>query len=181
LLPLLVVLSVTQAHGQAVVYWPTVVPLVEAQLIAAGTDGIVVLSPAPGVYLSVQPDGRFETRTTVATWELATRIGTSVLRYDGAGTVRYVFIQDRAVVAPAVVPPVVNDPQPPNIRTTDAMDVLIRVVWWLKYFGHPEAADRDYWMGVIMDTLYKEGHAVGWTADDYWPGKMRDAYGEPTK
>ncbi len=173
LISLALVLSATTASAQTVVFWPQPVPLVVGRL-DPWPGGFVTLQSSPGVYISVQPDGRLETRTAVGGWELATRIGTSVLRFDGAGTPRFLFIQEPT--PPPIVKPDPTIP-PPNIRTEDRAQVDLRVTWWLTYFAHPE--HHDWWMAAIFDELYHEGHAVGWTADLYWPGKMHDEYGKP--
>jgi hypothetical protein len=81
---------------------------------------------------------------------------------------------------PIVIDPDPLGPAPPNIRTENHDDVDARVTWWLTYYGHLTVADHDYWMGIIFDTLYHEGHAIGWTADSYWPDLMRDAYTRKT-
>ncbi len=122
---------------------------------------IVTLKTAHG-YLSFQPpsDGvsvRVEYRDTVGSWE----------RIELEG---FVCPPDVVVKPDPTIPP-------PNIRTEDRAQVDLRVTWWLTYFAHPE--HHDWWMAAIFDELYHEGHAVGWTADLYWPGKMHDEYGKP--
>jgi hypothetical protein len=77
-----------------------VVFLPQATALQEGTleplpGGLFALTTAPGVFVSVQPDGRIETRTIVGPWEEASRIAPNLLQYDGAGTTRYIFIQDR--------------------------------------------------------------------------------------
>ncbi len=126
---------------------------------------IVTLKTAHG-YLSFQPpsDGvsvRVEYRDTVGSWE----------RIELEGFV--------CPPAPIIVDPDPLGPAPANIRTENVDDVDVRVTWWLQYYGHLTVADHDYWMGVIFD-MYHEGHQIGWTADSYWPDKMRDAYAGKT-
>ncbi len=125
---------------------------------------IVTLKTAHG-YLSFQPpsDGvsvRVEYRDTVGSWE-------------------QIDLEGFVCPPPIIVDPDPLGPAPPNIRTEDPLAVDARVTWWLQYYGHLTVADHDYWMGVIFD-MYHEGHAVGWTADSYWPDKMRDAYAGQT-
>jgi hypothetical protein len=120
----------------------------------------ITLKTAHG-YLSFQPpaDGvsvRVEYRDQVGSWE-------------------QVELEGFVCPPPDVVKPDPLGPAPPNVRTEDRDAVDARVTWWLQYYGHLTVADHDYWMGVIFD-MYHEGHAVGWTADSYWPDKMRDAY-----
>lgn len=184
------VLSASVAHAQAVVYSPTPLPLVVGFLEPVAGGDLVALRTAANLYISVQPDGTVQTRPAANSWESATRIGTSVLRYDGAGAPRYLFIGPVAtpvviVIPPIVIPPIVVAPSPvppPNIQTADPALVLIRVSWWLTYFNQNTPANVDYWMGVIQGTLYPaEAHTPGWTADSYWPDKMRAGYGDPVK
>ncbi len=175
LLTLGLVVCSAAAYAQTdVLFWPQPVPLVTGRL-EAWPGNLVSLESTPGTYVSVQPDGRLETRTAVHAWELATRIGPSILRFDGAGTPRYLFLAERT---PPPVVVVVPDPTlpPENIRTTDPAAVSLRVTYWLTVYGHLTDADHAYWMGIIFDTLYHEGHAIGWTADSYWPDLMRKGY-----
>jgi len=58
--------------------------------------GVVLINPL-GDVASLQPDGRLEWRApgTVGAYELATREGPNLLRYDGTGSVFYVAVQER--------------------------------------------------------------------------------------
>ena len=58
--------------------------------------GVVLINP-DGEVASLQPDGRLEWRApgTVGAYELATRDGANLLRYDGTGSVYYVAVQER--------------------------------------------------------------------------------------
>lgn len=58
-------------------------------------DGFVVLIDAAGAIVSPQPDGRIEMRTRIGGWERATRVGSSLLRYDGTGSTYYVVVEER--------------------------------------------------------------------------------------
>lgn len=113
-LALLVFLAPLAAHGQAVLFTPTTQTLQTAVLVAQ-PDGFVVVSPSPGVVLSVQPNGAVETRSAsaIAGWELATRVGPNLVRFDGAGPARYlvVFAAGGATpVGPTDPPDVVVNP-----------------------------------------------------------------------
>ncbi len=100
----LVLLSAVPSAAQAVVFWPSPVPLVEGVLERRSPD-CLTLAITPGVYISLQPDGRIETRTVVGSWECASRIGASVLRFDGAGTPRFLFLQSRDPIGtPGIIP-----------------------------------------------------------------------------
>jgi hypothetical protein len=96
-----------------VLFGPQTVPLASGRLVAF-PGGQVALETAPGVFLSVQPDGRLESRTAVNAWELAARWGSSVLVYSGAGTSRYLLIQEQAAAPAQPVPVVQPGPGPPS-------------------------------------------------------------------
>jgi hypothetical protein len=78
------------------------VPVFYGVLTAVGTivpqpNGFVVLIGPNGSVRSVPPNGQLEWRApgTVGAWELATRVGNNLLRYDGTGSVYYVAVQAR--------------------------------------------------------------------------------------
>lgn len=65
---------------------------------------------------------------------------------------------------------------PENIQTVDIAQVSLRIKYWLTYCNVDNQADEDYWLGIVMDTLYHEGHTPGWTADSYWPDLIKSSY-----
>lgn len=67
--------------------------------------------------------------------------------------------------------------QPANIRTEDPNEVALRIKFYLTLYGVDTPDNETYWQGIIMDTLYHEGHQVGWTADTYWPDMFEKYYG----
>jgi len=79
--------------GNPVVFLPQATALQEGSLEPL-PGGLFALATAPGVFVSVQPDGRIETRADVGPWEQASRIAPNLLKFDGAGTTRYIFVQD---------------------------------------------------------------------------------------
>lgn len=111
---MLAYLSAQSGQPVPVLYGPQVMPLASGRLVAQ-PGGQVALEVNPGVFLSVQPDGRLESRTAVNAWELATRWGSSVLRFDGAGTARYLLIQEQTAAPSQPVPPPTPGPGPPVV------------------------------------------------------------------
>src|SRR4051812_7701491 len=96
-----------------------VVFLPQATALQEGTleplpGGLFALTTAPGVFVSVQPDGRIETRTAIGPWEEASRIAPNLLKYDGAGTTRYIFIHD-CQPQPAPTPTPTPAPHPNHV------------------------------------------------------------------
>lgn len=107
---LALLLCASNLSAQSPVLFSTVpLPLVEGTLVTL-PNGQLALASAPGTYISVQPDGRIETRTEANAWEFASRAGDSVLRFDGAGTARYLFV----VGLPSSKPPDRPDPPKPS-------------------------------------------------------------------
>lgn len=135
--------------------------------------GAVVVSPSPGVVLSLQPNGSIETRpaTAIAAWELATRVGPSLLRYDGAGTPRFLFVQElgspkttepvesqfhvgpgsltidrvkQIVLATGAEFPGLLEAFPSNDRADAAAEEFLRrVIWHLQHAGYQAARQRN--------------------------------------
>lgn len=166
----LVLASVLRLGAQTPVLFSSVpVPLVEGGLVALPNSQFALATPQ-GTYISLQPDGRIETRTAVNSWEMASRVGDTVLRFEGAGTPRYLYVIGLpvpvAVVAPVdprVLPPL--GPMPPDIDTTDIGEVTQRVAWALRFYNCSDP--QSLWIGYVMDVA-GEGHKKGWTADGYW-------------
>jgi len=80
---------------------------------------------------------------------------------------------------PSVFDPAVRQPwprpMPPDIDTTNLLEVTDRVDWTLMFYDCSD--DRSAWVGYVMDTA-GEGHDIGWKADGYWrTEKMSKAEG----
>jgi len=71
--------------------------------------------------------------------------------------------------APPVFDPAVRQPwprpMPPDIDTTNLLEVTDRVDWTLMFYDCSD--DRSAWVGYVMDVA-GEGHDLGWKADGYW-------------
>lgn len=105
LLTLVLSISATCLQAQSILFAPATQPLVTGTL-SNQPNGFVVVSPAPGLVLSIQPDGSVETRSAnaIAGWELAIRVGSNLLKFSGAGTDRFLFMQAlQTVVDPGSV------------------------------------------------------------------------------
>jgi hypothetical protein len=73
-------------------YLQAVVALAEGTVEPMG-DGQCVLRLPTGKVVSVTPPvGGLETRDAIGAWELATRIGLTLLRYDGTGIAYYLIV-----------------------------------------------------------------------------------------
>lgn len=101
----------TLSAQSPIVYSPAVLPMADGQLLTL-QSGVVAVESAPGVVLSIQPDCTIETRpvTAINIWEQASRVGSSLLRYDGAGCLRFIFLQELTPPKPPAQPAPVESP-----------------------------------------------------------------------
>lgn len=132
-------------------------------------------------YLSATPSAksrkvaRFEYRQqeTPGAWETVEIDLDEIVREIVREVVR-ALQQSPSPPSPPVHPPSVFDPavrqpwprpMPPDIDTTNLLEVTDRVDWTLQYFDCSDP--RSLWVGYVMDTA-NEGHDKGWKADGYW-------------
>ncbi len=112
----------------AIVFGPQTVTL-QPGTLEPQPDGSVALSTVPGTYISVQPDGRVETRTqqpdgppVIGPWEVATRVGTMLLKFSGAGADRYMLISETGAPQPPAPP--APPPQPADLTADHARQIV---------------------------------------------------------
>jgi hypothetical protein len=133
-------------------------------------EGYTVARTLDRRFVSVQPNGDIQYREAVGAWEKATRVGPCLLRYDGAGRTRYVFVQEMPAVP--VPPPSPPAPGPPAVLVWDvSADLNFQIAppddrdafiqrWTLNAYGFVKEGIVTYWRQE-WDGLLARGAELG--------------------